>query len=137
MDIGGGVLVIDMTNDEGREEYNRLAGRRSGNKYNARKTIIDGITFDSQAEGRRYGELKYQLQAGQIEYLQVHPLYALEVNGVKIADYEADFRYCQRTPPFGWVVEDVKSKPTITAAFRLKQKLMKAIYGIEVEIVAA
>lgn len=37
------------------------------NKYRNKKTIIDGIKFDSIAEGRRYKELKI-LEEGKLYY---------------------------------------------------------------------
>ena len=36
------------------------------NKYHAIKTTVDGITFDSRAEARRYRELKLLERAGVI-----------------------------------------------------------------------
>ena len=37
------------------------------NKYNSRKTVIDGISFDSQAEADYYCQLKILLRAGKID----------------------------------------------------------------------
>ncbi|MDD3747626.1 MAG: DUF1064 domain-containing protein, partial [Anaerostipes sp.] len=42
-------------------------------KYGARKTVIDGITFDSKREAKRYQELKLLEQAGEISYLELQP----------------------------------------------------------------
>lgn len=39
-------------------------------KYHNRKTVIDGITFDSAKEARRYMELKLLERAGEISNLQ-------------------------------------------------------------------
>jgi len=33
-------------------------------KYNARKTVVDGITFDSKREAEYYCELKLRVRAG-------------------------------------------------------------------------
>ena len=35
-------------------------------KYNARKTVVDGIKFDSKKEAARYSELKLMEKAGEI-----------------------------------------------------------------------
>jgi hypothetical protein len=35
------------------------------------------------------------------------------------------------------VVEDVKSKPTVTRLYRVKKKLMRALHGIEIQEVFA
>jgi hypothetical protein len=53
------------------------------------------------------------------------------VNGVRIGEYIADFRYYDPSQKH-LVVEDVKSKPTMTPAYRMKSRLMKALYGIDV-----
>ena len=36
------------------------------NKYGAKKTIVDGIKFDSQKEARYYVELKLRKRAGEV-----------------------------------------------------------------------
>ena len=41
------------------------------NKYYARKTEVDGITFDSKHEAERYCELKLLWRAGEIRELMI------------------------------------------------------------------
>jgi len=106
----------------------RLKPPRS--KYRAIRTTVDGITFASKKEAARYAELKMLENAGKIDALVVDKRelrYPLCVNGIKICTYEADFRYFDET---GKVLEDVKGVKT--PAYRIKRKLMKALYGIEV-----
>ena len=98
-------------------------------KYRNKRVEVDGITFDSKAEARRYGELKLTHQAGMIEDLKCQPKYILDVNGVRICTYTADFEYQENGAT---ITEDVKSKATITYSYKLKKRLMKAIYGIDV-----
>lgn len=110
---------------------NRETVRRSEgylNKYRNKKTVVDGITFDSQKEAKRYGELKLLEHAGVITDLQLQPPFKLEVHGVKICTYRADFRYTENGKD---VVEDVKG--VLTPVYRIKKKLMFAIYGIEIK----
>ena len=38
--------------------------RRGGNKYHARKAVVDGITFDSRKEAERYMVLKEKAEKG-------------------------------------------------------------------------
>ena len=102
----------------------------STSKYHNRRTEIDGITFASKREASRYAELKLLQRIGEIVELECQPRYPLTLNGVKLATYVADFRY-RRVVSGEIVVEDVKSKPTITDVYRLKKKLMLAIHGIE------
>ena len=111
--------------------------RRNGHKFNAVKTVIDGITFASKAEARRYAELKLLEKAGQIEYLTLQPrydIYSMKFNDmpIKIGFYKADFRYFALLPSYEWkcIVEDVKGVKT--EAYRLKKKLVEAQYGITI-----
>lgn len=109
-------------------------------KYHARPTIVDGIRFDSQAEARRYGELKLLEQAGKIAWLEVHPRFELLSSTVTMqgqrlpaVHYEADFSYYERG---GRVIEDVKGVQT--PVFRLKRRLFLGRYqGVELRIVQA
>lgn len=96
-------------------------------KYRAKRTEVDGITFASRMEAQRYTELRALEQAGEISGLELQPRYDLVVNGVKIGRYVADFRYREDGR---LVVEDVKGVKT--ALYRLKKKLVRALYGIEV-----
>lgn len=106
-------------------------------KYGNRKTIVDGITFDSKAEAKRYSVLKLLERAGEITDLQrqvkfeLAPPVRLGGRGRPALRYIADFVYQQDGQQ---VVEDVKG--VITAAFRIKRHLMKAIHGIEIREVA-
>lgn len=97
-------------------------------KYRNVKTIVDGITFDSAKEARRYGELKLLQRGRQISGLQVQPSFPIVINGVKVCTYKADFGYVDQigSP----VIEDCKGFKT--PVYLLKKKLMLAVYGIEI-----
>jgi hypothetical protein len=108
----------------------RLPGGRS--KYGARRTESHGRTFASKAEATRYGELVLLQSQGLIAGLECQPRFPLVVNGVKVADYFADYRYTE-TDTGRVVVEDVKSEPTRKlAAYRLKKKLVLALHGVDI-----
>ena len=108
----------------------------AGNKYGARKTIVDGITFDSKREAIRYQELKLLERAGEIKDLELQPKYILQPkyrkNGKSIREiaYIADFRYFD-TRHNKLVVEDVKGVKT--EVYRLKKKIAEYVYT-ELEI---
>lgn len=99
------------------------------NKFNARKTVIDNITFDSKKEAKRYGELLLLVREGTITDLSVHPKFVLQEgfkwHGKKIrpVTYEADFMYQEDGQT---VVEDVKGVQT--QLFRVKAKMFKRKY---------
>ena len=99
------------------------------NKFRARKTVVDGITFASMGEARRYQELKLMERAGLIRNLCLQSPFALTVDGVHICDYRADFVYHDNETDKA-VVEDFKGFRT--PEYRLKRKLMLAIYGVEI-----
>ena len=99
-------------------------------KYRAVPTVVDNILFASKKEANRYFELKVLLKAGQITDLVCHPRFPLVVQGTKVCTYVADFQYCDTDGKL--VVEDVKSKPTMTPAYRLKRKLLQITQGITI-----
>ncbi len=96
-------------------------------KYNAIPTVRDGIKFASASEARRYRELKLLQSAGAISDLKLQVKYPCVVNGVKVCDYVSDFDY---TEDGKRITEDVKGFKT--PVYRLKKKLVKAIYGITI-----
>lgn len=101
-------------------------------KHKNVKVVIDGITFDSGAEGERYKILKAKEKAGLIKNLELQVNYPLIVNGLKICDYRADFVYEVGGKT---VVEDVKGQ--LHDVFKLKYKLMYACHGIVLLITKA
>ena len=107
----------------------------AGGKYGNRKTLVNGIRFDSAKEARRYVELMVLLNAGRISDLRLQRNFTL-VEGytdkdgrrVRAMVYRADFVY---TAEGLEVVEDVKSQGTRTKEYLLKKKLLKN-KGIEI-----
>jgi hypothetical protein len=90
---------------------------------------IEGKRFASLKEGRRYSELLLLVKAGEIRDLQLQVKYSLDVNGVHITNYYADFVYidCRFETT---VVEDAKGKRI--QPYPIKAKLMLACHGIEI-----
>ncbi len=99
-------------------------------KYGSRKTVVDGITFDSKREAEYYSTLKAMECVGRIRDLELQKEYRLEVGGVLICKYRADFVYWD-VASSAQVVVDVKGYRT--EVYRLKKKIMKAILGIEIQ----
>jgi len=103
------------------------------NKYGAKKIVIDGYTFDSKAEGKRYSALKLMLDAGKIATLALHPAFPIYIKGIFICDVELDFMYRISKDDDVKIYEDVKGKDT--GISRLKRKMVEAEYGIKVELI--
>jgi hypothetical protein len=99
-------------------------------KFRNRITLEDGIKFRSARESERYKELKLMQQSGAIMSLKLQPRYPLELNGVKLTTYVADFEYVDCASEGSLVVEDVKGAHT--PLYTLKKRLMRAIHGIDI-----
>ena len=106
-------------------------------KFNNVPTKRNGIKFDSKKEANRFEELMLLQEAGEIADLKLQPQFTLqesyvttEGERIRAIRYVADFSYWQRGEP---VVEDVKSKATATAQYKMKKKLMQERFGISVK----
>lgn len=109
------------------------------NKYRNRKTVLDGIEFDSAKEARRYAELLLLQKAGEIYDLQRQVPFVLipkqtdPITGRLLereAKYIADFTY--RSCKTGRItVEDTKGLKT--REYILKRKMMLYRHGIRIQ----
>ena len=98
------------------------------NKYNARKTHLNGHTFDSQREARRYQDLLLLERAGRIHSLRLQVPFSLEVAGAQIGKYVADFVYIENDEE---VIED--SKGYRTPLYRWKKKHVEAQFNVKIK----
>lgn len=104
-------------------------------KYHNRRVVVDGYTFDSQAERARYGELVLLERAGAISDLVVHPRHVLldRTPTERATVYVGDFAYLERGKQ---VIEDVKGVET--AVWRLKATMFRRRYpNVELRVVKA
>lgn len=115
-------------------------------KYGAKKVVLDGITFDSKKEAKRYSELKLLERAGKIRDLRLQVKFQLiPAQYDKVWDekkhcykkgkcierecnYVADFTYYDESGAF--VVEDTKSVITRkNPVYIIKRKLLLHVHG--------
>lgn len=101
------------------------------NKYGARKSSVDGITFDSKAEARRYSDLMNLQRAGMISELVLQPKFPFMIGGKKMFDCIADFQY--RDESGAMIIEDVKGVGDRVST--LKRKITMEDRGIEIRLV--
>ena len=101
-------------------------------KYKSSKTIINGITFDSKKEGRRYEELLLMQKAGIISHLKLQPTFELQPtfkkNGVtfRAIKYIADFQYMENGKT---IIEDVKASASFkTDVYKIKRKMFEYFF---------
>ncbi|HEY8598225.1 MAG TPA: DUF1064 domain-containing protein [Thermomicrobiales bacterium] len=115
------------------EEYHLLVAQegKRRNKYGA-VAVIDEVhgRFDSTGEHRRWHELLTLQGQGVITDLRRQVRFPLVVEGVEVSAYIADFCYDEAGIA---VVEDWKSSGTRTALYKLKRKLMKALYDVDIK----
>lgn len=95
--------------------------------------------FASTGELRRYRSLQVQQRGGLIKNLEVQVPYRVVINDKKICTYNADFRYTKLDSNLQelQVVEDfkgTKNEKYLDPAFKLKRKLIEAVFGISIAI---
>ena len=95
------------------------------NKFNAKRTQVDNIWFDSGLEAGHYEELKLLLAAGIIEGLELQYPLTLTVNDHQICTYYADFKFTVVETDQETIGE---SKGKVLPDFSLKWKLAQALY---------
>lgn len=118
------------------------------NKFRAKKTIVDGMKFDSKKEYIRYKELQKLQEEGQITELKRQVKYVLiptqrsnkeldKYGKFKVLErecnYKADFVY--RDKEGNLHVEDTKGckKGSSYELYVIKRKLMLKVHGIRIE----
>lgn len=117
-----------------REQYlDAVAKPKRKNKFGAKRTTVDGITFDSKREAAFYAELKLREKAGEVAGVELQRRFALlGQDGSLICTYVADFCFWDHVADRFRCV-DVKGVET--DVFKIKRKLKKACLGIDVEVV--
>jgi hypothetical protein len=99
-------------------------------KFRNRKTVLDGHTFDSQAESRYYLLVKEMHSTGQIQSFKLQPRYILQdkfkKNGkpYRKIEYVADFEVLH----LDGSIEVIDVKGVKTEAFKIKHKLFEKAY---------
>ncbi|WP_445429252.1 DUF1064 domain-containing protein [Bacillus atrophaeus] len=108
------------------------------NKYGARKTQVDGITFDSRAEAKYYEQLKWLKVSKQIKDFKLQPRFLLQEafkkNGktFRKIEYIADFEVHN----LDGSIEIIDIKGVETKEFAIKRKMYERNYEIPLKILA-
>jgi len=111
-------------------------------KVKGNRQLYDGILFRSDLEVNHYLGLKALQQVGRISKLQYEPKFVFIVNGVTVGSYKPDFTYLDAQGKVhvddvkGWKKSKKTGKmlPRVDRGFRVTRNLMKACFGLEVEI---
>jgi hypothetical protein len=99
-------------------------------KYLNKKTVVDGITFDSKKEAQYYQRLKLMQMAGEIKRFELQPKFELlpsfkyQGKAIRAITYKADFRVIY---PDGRE-EIIDCKAVRTQQYIIRKKLLLAKY---------
>lgn len=105
-------------------------------KYGNKKTMVDGIVFDSKREADRYRELKLLERAGEINDLRLQvpftllPGFTVDGERFRPVTYVADFVYFDLMKQ-RMVVEDAKGYRT--REYNIKKKLFAYSQGMTIK----
>lgn len=112
-----------------------VVGQVKKAKYNNKKTVVDGITFDSKLEAEHWAKLKALEAAGEITELQrqvAFPCVAARSACGRVhrstESYVADFTYHTKEGPL--VVVDTKGFKT--DEYKRKKKWVEELYGVKI-----
>jgi len=102
------------------------------NKYNARKTVLNGVVYDSKKEAERGEELIRMAARNeitglerQVKFVLIDP-FTYQGKKIRATSWVADFYYCKDGQ---WIAEDVKSSFTRTKPdYNIKKKLFMQRY---------
>lgn len=99
-------------------------------KYRNCRFQRDGVWWDSKKEHERWLVLLRLREQGMIRGLRRQHRFPIKINGELICTFVADMTYFKAGE---FIVEDVKSDVTRKLpVYRLKAKLMKAVWKIEI-----
>lgn len=94
------------------------------NKYGAKKTEYNGRTYHSKAEADYARRLDLEVAAAEIISWSPQRPVKMVVNGVLICKYLIDFEVLHNDGSIEWI----EVKGAETAVYKLKAKLLKALY---------
>jgi hypothetical protein len=93
-------------------------------KYRAKRTVVDGINFDSKKEAKRYMDLKSLRESGEVAWFLMQVPFRLPGNTTYRADFLVFWKDGRVT------VEDVKGFRT--EVYKLKKRQVEDLYPITI-----
>jgi len=104
-----------------------LLKEETKSKYHNKKTVVDGISFDSQKESMFYSELKIRLQAKDIKGFCRQPEFIL-IDGDAVMKYYPDFIVWENDK-----VRIIDVKGMRTQVFINKKKVFEDKFDLKIE----
>lgn len=115
-----------MSLEEFHEKFKKKKGPLT-QKYNAKKTVIDGIIFASKLEAQGYARIKLGVEYGSISYFLRQIPFHLPGN----VSYRCDFLVFMANGE----VRYIDFKGFSTKEFILKRKMVEALYPVKIEVI--
>ena len=131
MAFGDGISAKEY---QDRMKKSDKGGNARRNKYNAQKTLYNGILYDSKLEARvafKIDMLKKAAGSNRVVDVKRQEVYSFDHGGVHICKYVCDFVLTFADGRKEWW--DAKGKELREG--RIKCKLMLAFYGITVKLI--
>lgn len=116
---------------EAKKHHTHAAGR---NKFNAQKTSYNGVLYDSKKEAEyaaKFDVLRKAAGKDKVVKVERQVPFSFDHNGVHICKYILDFKLTMGDGRIRYL--DIKGFET--REFSIKRKLLKAFYGIEIEVI--
>lgn len=114
------------------EEFRKIGSPVSKNKYGNKKTEYKGIIYDSKKEAEYAIELDRRFFASKpsdrVVLVERQVRYPIQIRGAEICSYFADFKVSYADGH----EEVVDVKGVRTDVYKIKKKLVKAVYGITI-----
>ncbi len=107
------------------KEYISGTKKASRSKYGAKKTSVDGHTFDSKKEAEYYQELKLKLMAGAVKGFCLQPVFILAPD----LKYKADFIVFSEDGTY----EIIDVKGFRTKEYKVKKKVFEDKFDLEIK----
>ena len=101
--------------------------RRQRHKFNAVRTEVDGINFDSKLEAGYYSHLKLLVRTGEVIFFMRQPVFHLPGK----TRYSADFQVFYSDGSVAFI--DVKGQET--KEFIRAKKQVEALYPVIIEVI--
>ena len=106
-------------------------------KYNANKTVYNGKQYDSKKESvyaRKLDMLKDSPDESiRVTHYEEQVRYDIIINGIKCGFYKLDFKVYYADGSIKYIDVKGMKKGGAYAMFRLKKKIIQALYGIVIE----
>ena len=101
---------------------------KTKSKFGNIKTLYNGRVYDSKHEGRYARDLDLRLKGKDIKSVEPQVSFPIIINGQKICDYISDFVVEHNDGTH----EVIDCKGKLTDVYKIKKKLVEAVYGVKI-----